>query len=110
MLGIMLEVGLSEHTAQHWLYKLGWRQMRLKRGIYMDRHKREDMKKYRDKVFLPKMKSFERRMVHWEPKDTELERVEPKLKPDKKWVIAVFQDESLFHTNKYKQNIWCAPE
>jgi len=49
-------------------------------------------------------------MVYWEPKDTELECVEPKLKPDKKQVIVVFQDESLFHTNEYKQNIWCAPE
>jgi len=56
----------------------------------MDGHKREDVKKYRDEVFLPKMKSFERRMVHWEPKDTELKRVEPKLKPDEKQVIAVF--------------------
>ena len=45
-LGIMLEVGLSEHTAQRWLYKLGWQWTRLKRGVYMDRHKREDVKKY----------------------------------------------------------------
>ena len=50
------------------------------------------------------MKSFER-MVYWEPKDMELKCVEPKLKPDEKRVIVVFQDKSLFHANKYKQNI-----
>jgi len=45
-LGIMLEVGLSERTARRWLYKLGWRRTRLKRGVYMDGHEREDVKKY----------------------------------------------------------------
>ena len=76
----------------------------------MDGHKREDVKKYQDKVFLPKMELFERRMVHWEPKDTELKCVEPKLKPDEKQVIVVFQDKSSFHANEYRQNIWCTPE
>jgi len=74
----------------------------------MDGHERDDVKEYR-KVFLRDMAKFEKRMVRWEFKDSELERVEPQLGPGEKRVIAVFQDESSFHANEYKQNIWCAP-
>jgi len=107
-LGYVLEVGLSERTARRWLYKLGWRQTRLKKGVYMDGHERDDVKEYR-KVFLRDMAKFKKRMVRWEFKDSELERVEPQLGPGEKRVITVFQDESSFHANEYKQNIWCAP-
>ena len=108
-LGYMLEVGLSERTAWHWLIKLGWWQTRLKKGVYMDGHERKDVKEYWDDVFLPLMASFERQMVHWDLKGSKLEHVEPKLEPGEKRIIAIFQDESLFHANEYKQNTWCAP-
>jgi hypothetical protein len=45
-LGYVLDVRLSECTARHWLYKLGWRQTRLKKGVYMDGHERDDVKEY----------------------------------------------------------------
>jgi hypothetical protein len=108
-LGYMLEVGLSERTARRWLIKLGWRRTRLKKGVYMDGHERKDVKEYRDDVFLPLMASFERQMVHWVLKESKLERVEPDLGPGEKRIIAVFQDESSFHANEYKQTAWCAP-
>ena len=62
-LSIVLEVRLSERTAQRWLYKLGWWQTRLKKGVYMDGHERDNVRKYQEEKFLPKMKLFERRMV-----------------------------------------------
>ena len=108
-LGYMLEVGLSERTARRWLIKLGWRRTRLKKGVYMDGHERKDVKEYRDNDFLPLMASFERRMVHWVLKESKLERVEPELEPGEKRIIAIFQDESSFHANEYKQTVWCAP-
>ena len=107
-LGYVLEVGLSERTAQCWLYKLGWQQTRLKKGVYMGGHERDDVREYW-KVFLCDMVKFKKRMVRWEFKDSELEHIEPQLGPGEKRVIAVFQDESLFHANEYKQNIWCTP-
>jgi len=58
----VLEVGLLERTAWHWLYKLGWWRTRLKKGVYMDGHERDDVKEYR-KVFLCDMAKFEKRMV-----------------------------------------------
>jgi hypothetical protein len=56
------------------------------------------------------MASFERRMVCWEAKELGLEHVEPKLGPDEKRIITIFQDESLFHANEYKHDIWCTPK
>jgi len=106
-LGYVLEVGLSERTAQHWLYKLGWQRTRLKKGIYMDGHERDNVREYWDNVFLYNMASFKRRIVCWEFNDSKLKHVEPQLGPGKKRVIAIFQDESSFHMNEYKQNIWC---
>ena len=54
MLGYVLNIRLLECTAQCWLYKLGWWWTRLKKGIYMDRHERDDVKEY-CKVFLERM-------------------------------------------------------
>jgi hypothetical protein len=31
------------------------------------------------------------------------------LGPGKKWIVAVFQDESCFYVNEYKRTIWCIP-
>ena len=55
------------------------------------------------------MASLERRMVHWVSRESILERIELELEPGEKRVIAVFQDESSFYANKYKQNAWCVP-
>jgi len=81
----------------------------VKKGVYMDGHERPDVVEYRNNVFLPLMASFERRMAKWRPEDPGLVRVEPDLGPDERRIIAVFQDESCFHANEYKQTVWCAP-
>ena len=65
-LGITLVRPLCEQTAQHWLLKLGWQQTRLQKGVYMDGHKHDDVKKYCQEVFLPAMAAFEQCMVHFE--------------------------------------------
>lgn len=105
-LGIGKEA-VSERTARRWLIKLGWRQTRLKKGVYMDGHERDDVVKYRNEIFLPLMDEYERRMVKWaENEDGTFERVEPDLPPGEKRVIALFQDESSFHAGEYKSNVW----
>jgi hypothetical protein len=100
---------LSERTARRWLIKLGWRRTTLKKGVYMDGHERPDVIDYRVNTFLPLMAQLEKRMVHWVANGSELVRVDPELGPDEKRVIAVFQDESCFHVNEYKRDVWCAP-
>jgi hypothetical protein len=100
---------LSERTARQWLIKLGWRRTMLKKGVYMDGHERPDVMEYQVKTFLPLMALHEKKMVQWVMRGSELVRVDPELGPNKKRVITVFQDESCFHVNEYKQDAWCAP-
>ena len=108
-LGFSLKKPLCTRTACQWLIKLGWRRTLLKKGVYMDGHEREDVKKYRQEVFLPAMAKYERRMVHYEVDargSGELKRIEPVLAPNEKKVIALFHDESCFHANEYKRSAW----
>ena len=73
----------------------------------MDGHKRPDVINYQLNSFLPLMAQYEKRMVHWVADRTNLVHIDPKLGPDNKRVITVFQDKSCFHMNEYKANIWC---
>jgi hypothetical protein len=109
LLGLAVKGRLLECTVRRWLLALGWRCMRVKKGIYMDGHKRPDVIKYRDDVFLSLMASYERCMVQWKPEGAGLIHIEPDLGPDEKRVIAVFQDKSCFHVNDNKQTMWCVP-
>jgi hypothetical protein len=65
-LGYPLKSDLSECTAQQWLMRLGWRNKLLRKGVYMDGHERQDMVKYHNETFLPKMALYWERMVKWE--------------------------------------------
>jgi hypothetical protein len=76
----------------------------MRKGVYMDGHEREDVKKYRQEVFLPAMERYEARMVHFE--GPELRRVEPTLAAGEKRVIANFHDECCFHVNDHKARAW----
>jgi hypothetical protein len=75
----------------------------------MDGHERPKVREYHHNVFLPLMAQYQKRMVQWLPEGMGLVHVDPILGPGEKRIIAVFQDESTFHVNEYKQNIWCAP-
>jgi len=48
---------LSSRSARAWLLKLGRNWKEVKKGVYRDGHEREDIKEYRDNVFLPRMQS-----------------------------------------------------
>jgi hypothetical protein len=64
--------------------------MRVKKGMYMDGHKRPDVVKYRNDIFLPLMASYKRRMVQWRAKGSGFVCIESDLGPDEQRVIAVF--------------------
>jgi len=106
-LNIALKKPLCERTARRWLIKLGWRMTRIRKGVYLDGHEREDVVKYRNEEFLPRMKEFEARMSHYiQDPDGVLKPVEPTLSPGQKKIIPLFQDESCFHANEYKSSAW----
>ncbi|OAX33618.1 hypothetical protein K503DRAFT_656031, partial [Rhizopogon vinicolor AM-OR11-026] len=50
---------LNMRTARCWLLELGWRHTTVRKGVYMDGHKRDDVVKYRKEVFLPLMAQYE---------------------------------------------------
>ncbi|PBK82288.1 hypothetical protein ARMGADRAFT_1048655 [Armillaria gallica] len=105
-LGITLKHPISERTAHQWLLHLGYQQTLIKKGVYMDGHKRPDMVKYHNNIFLPAMKLFEEWMMkHMEP---DLKPVEPILLPGVRKVIAYFHDECCFHALDYKRTAWLA--
>ena len=64
-LGISVKHPIGTQTAWQWLIWLGWQHIRIKKGVYEDRHNRADVVHYRDTDFLPCMLEYERRMVHY---------------------------------------------
>lgn len=79
----------------------------MKNGVYMDGHEHEDVIKFRNEVFLPKMKELERCMAQYIYNGTSLEQKEPVLNKDEKHVIPIWHDESCFHANEFKRSTWC---
>jgi hypothetical protein len=106
-LNIQLRKPLCDRTARRWLVKLGYRRIELRKGLYVDGHDRADVVEYRDKVFLPKMCEYERRMTHYKGK--ELVPQAPQLGPGEKRIIALWHDESTMHAKEFKRYAWCAP-
>ncbi|KIK24654.1 hypothetical protein PISMIDRAFT_29102 [Pisolithus microcarpus 441] len=106
-LGINPRQPISEHTARQWLIKLGWRKTVIRKGVYMDGHECADVVEYRQGVFLPVMKEYERRMVHFDGPD--LVHVEPDLFPGEKPIKAYFHDECSFHANDNVSHAWLRP-
>ena len=108
-LGYTLTTGLLECTAWRWLVNLGWRSKVLRKGVYMDGHERPDVVEYHNNVFLCNMASHQKKMVRWEQQESELVRIDPVLMLGEKQIIAMFQDESMFHANEYRSTIWYIP-
>ena len=96
-LNIILKSPLSERTARWWLIKLGWRQTVVQKGVFMDGHKREDVVKYQNEIFLPAMARFE---------GSDLKQVNPALEDGWKRMIALFHDKCCFHANDEAQSLW----
>ncbi|KAJ3563302.1 hypothetical protein NP233_g9023 [Leucocoprinus birnbaumii] len=85
-LGFSLNKPPCLRTARRWMVKLGWFHSVVRKGVYMDGHEREDVVKYRQEVFLPKMLEFERRMAKYipNPSGEGMIRIEPELKEGEK--------------------------
>ena len=70
----------------------------------MDGHERADVVEYRQKVFLPAMAEFERRMAQYE--GPELKCIPPTLAPGEREIIPNFHNESTFHGNEESSSAW----
>ena len=50
---------IRARTARQWLKKLGLEWGTVRKGVYVDGHKREDVREYHEKVFIPQWYGFQ---------------------------------------------------
>jgi len=94
---------LSTRSARAWLLKLGWNWKEVRKGIYKDGHEREDVKDYRNNVFLPQMAVYKARMMEW---DENLQVIPKEYGEGVKPLVFVTHDESTFNSNDGRKKIW----
>ncbi|KAL7413687.1 hypothetical protein BDY24DRAFT_389299, partial [Mrakia frigida] len=95
---------ICEKTAVRWLYRCGFRRAFTKKGVFVDGHDKEEVKRYRQDEYLPRMSEYRRRAATFV--GPELTRVEPTLVGDEKEVYPLFHDESCIHAGEYKKHNW----
>ena len=103
-MNISLKNPISEHTAQQWLIKLGWQQIVVQKGVYMDGHECEDVVEYWNKVFLPAIAHFESHMAKHE--GPELKQIMPELQEGEQRIIIQYHAKSCFHANDEARKLW----
>ncbi|KAJ7328503.1 hypothetical protein DFH08DRAFT_709605 [Mycena albidolilacea] len=93
---------ISMRTARRYLRALGYRYTEPKKGQYTDGHEHEDVIHERDNVYLPKIKSLEARMHHWDRNG----RPEFGPHPKGKRVVVWYHNESIFYAHNRKRKGW----
>jgi hypothetical protein len=98
-----LKKNISERTAQRWMKRLDFRWTKEPKGQYTDGHEREDVVRYRQSIFLPRMRVLWPRMRKWANDGSE----------DKSGLIIIGKiivlwahDESIFYANDRRKLRW----
>ena len=84
---------ISENCARQWLKKLGYELTMVKKGIYVDGHKRTDVVEYR-KAFLAKI--AENKHLQNQYDDATLDATPPSLPGSQRKHIPIHHDKSIF--------------
>ena len=95
---------IRARTARRWLKKMGFSYKDVKKGVYVDGHERDDVKKYRTEVFLKIWKKASRRFLLF--KEDGSWEIPPGLQPGEKPLVLVTHDESTFNANDGKRRLW----
>ena len=104
----IVKPSIAERTARRWLAGLGWRYGKLKDGMYIDGHEREDVVEYR-RQFVARWKENERRFHQWDNDGNELPRPNGFPVPGalgRFRLIPVTHDESVFYQNDERKTAW----
>jgi hypothetical protein len=100
-----IERVIASSTAVRWLKKLGFKYKEYRKGIYNDGHEREDVKRYRNEEFLPRMESYKGQLMEWD-EDLDIIPNPLHLSGEVQPLILVTQDESTFNANDGRHFIW----
>jgi hypothetical protein len=99
---------ISERTAIRWLTQLNWRYGRVRAGMYIDGHERDDVVMYRDEFVKRWMGAtgYEKRMHQWDNDGNELRPTGFPVKGGRFRIIPVTHDESTFYQNDERKTVW----
>ena len=75
----------------------------VQKGVYVDGHEREDVKNYRNNVFLPKWRELTERFVQFEENGA---WKKPNLPEVVSPLVLVTHDESTFNANDGRRKAW----
>ncbi|PPQ68183.1 hypothetical protein CVT24_005070, partial [Panaeolus cyanescens] len=95
---------ISERTARRYLNALGFRWSEPKKGQYADGHERDDVRKYRDNIFIPRYEELQQRMQQFTREGLPAEIYGPR--PEGKEVVAWFHDETIFYAHDRRRKSW----
>ena len=85
---------------------LGFENRRLTKSYYTDGHEREDIVKYRDEYFLPRMTELTKRSVTYVTVEGELIAENPVNSNGEKVVVIITHDEMTVYSNECKSYVW----
>jgi hypothetical protein len=104
---VSIDKGISRACIYRWLPRLGFYALEVKKGVYINRHKREDIVAYRQGVFLPMMEELGSYCRQYDEQEDGLWKViEPILPLGINCHVFYYHDESCFHGHDYKKTIW----
>ena len=98
----LLGFGLVRHVVG--LKKKGFFYKDVKKGVYVNGHEMEDVKKYRNEVFMSTWKNASRRFLLF--KEDGSWETPPDLQLGEKPLVLVTHDESTFNANDGKRRLW----
>ena len=79
--------------------------MEHKKGLYCDGHEQPVVVDYCQKVFLPAMEEYHKRLVEYEIGDV-LKEVQKLMDGPTRWLVLVTQDEMTVQANDGKKKSW----
>jgi hypothetical protein len=87
------------------MVRLGFTVFEHRKSYFVDGHQREDVLKYRQEYYLPKLAELSKRIIHTEPTKEEQQHF-LSLSTDQRPIVFVNHDESVFYTKDEQQRSW----
>ena len=96
---------VSLKTATRWLHHLGFKPRSHKKGVYIDGHERQDVVNHRGR-YLKKMEDLREAHQPLPQCSDEEPRVRVEADEDKKKLVLLYHDESIYNTNEGQSWMW----
>ena len=102
--GTKVQGGIKPRTARRWMLREGFRYTKHQKGVYVDGHERPDVVEYRQKVFIPTIRSYQPRIIEYEIGNCTQEVA--KVSSNERPIVIMFHDESTFQAHDAQEKSW----